>query len=248
MPDSGGWSASLGGVIVSLVPVALWVIALVCAVIAVRRAPRPISFAFVVERLLRYILIFPLGVQSLWAFACHVFIPERTAAAIGWATSPFQYEVGVANLGIGVASLYAAFAGFGARAAVAIMATGFLGGAGIGHIRDIASSGNLAPGNTGPILFTDVLTPIAILVLLLMSQRSTPAAERSAEAASAAHVEDVAEAPRAPRIEDELEEARQALRESLTAGPTPEILPPVQRKSARAKSPRREGLADISDA
>ena len=25
MPDSGGWSASLGGVIVSLVPVALWV-------------------------------------------------------------------------------------------------------------------------------------------------------------------------------------------------------------------------------
>ena len=195
---------SPGGVIVSLVPVALWVIALVCAVIAVRRAPRPISFAFAVERLLRYILIFPLGVQSLWAFACHVFIPERTAAAIGWATSPFQYEVGVANLGIGVASLYAAFAGFGARAAVAIMATGFLGGAGIGHIRDIASSGNLAPGNTGPILFTDVLTPIAILVLLLMSQRSTPTAERSAEAASAAHVEDVAEAPPAPRIEDEI--------------------------------------------
>ena len=190
----------------------------------------------------------PLGVQSLWAFACHLFIPEQTAAAIGWKTSPFQYEVGVANLGIGIASLYAAFAGFGARAAVAIMATGFLGGAAIGHIRDIASSGDLAPGNAGPILFTDVLTPIAIIVLLLMSQRSTPAAEKSAEAASAADVEDVAEAPPAPRIEDELEKARQALRESLTAGPTPEILPPVQRKSARAKSPRSESVADISDA
>jgi hypothetical protein len=153
---------------------------------------------------------------------------------------------GVANLGIGIASLYAAFAGFGARVAVAIMATGFLGGAAIGHIRDIASSGNLAPGNAGPILFTDVLTPIAILLLLLMSQRSTPAAERSAEAASAG--EDVAEAPPAPRIEDELEKTRQALRESLTAGPTPEILPPVQRKSARAKSPRSKDVADISDA
>ena len=98
---------------------------------------------------------------------CH---PNRLAA-IGWKTSPFQYEVGVANLGIGIASLYAAFAGLGARAAVAIMTTGFLGGAAIGHIRDIASSGNLAPGNAGSILFTDVLTPIAILVLLLMSQR-----------------------------------------------------------------------------
>jgi hypothetical protein len=238
---------SPGGVIVSVVPVALWVIALICTVIAVRRAPRPISFAFVVERLLRYILIFPLGVQSLWAFACHVFIPEQTAAAIGWKTSPFQYEVGVANLGIGIASLYAAFAGSGARAAVAIMATSFLGGAGIGHIRDIASSGNLAPGNVGPILFTDFLTPIAIFVLLLMSQRSKPAAQ-AAEAVSAAHVEDGVEVPPAPRIEDELEKARQALRESLTAGPTPEILPPVQRKSARAKSLRREGTADISDA
>jgi hypothetical protein len=238
---------SPGGVIVSLVPVALWVIAIVCAVIAVRRGPRPISFGFVVERLLRYILIFPLGVQSLWAFFCHVFIPEQTAAAIGWATSPFQYEVGVANLGIGIASLYAAFAGFGVRAAVAVMATGFLGGAGIGHIRDIASSGNFAPGNAGPILYTDFLTPIAVLVLLLMSPRSKPVAQRPVEAASGTRIEEVEAAP-AHRLEDELEAARQALRESLAAGPMPEILPPVQRMSARAKSPRLKGTADITDA
>jgi Na+/melibiose symporter-like transporter len=238
---------SPGGVIVSLVPVALWVIAIVCAVTAVRRGPRPISFGFVVERLLRYILIFPLGVQSLWAFFCHVFIPEQTAAAIGWATSPFQYEVGVANLGIGIASLYAAFAGFGVRAAVAVMATGFLGGAGIGHIRDIASSGNFAPGNAGPILYTDFLTPIAVLVLLLMSPRSKPVAQQPVEAASGTRIEEVEAAP-APRLEDELEAARQALRESLAAGPMPEILPPVQRMSARAKSPRLKGTADITDA
>lgn len=51
-----------------------------------------------------------------------------------------------------------------------------------------------------------------------------------------------------PRIENELKKARQALRESLAAGPTPEILPPVQRKSARVKSRRSEDVADISDA
>jgi hypothetical protein len=38
------------------------------------------------------------------------------------------------------------------------------------------------------------------------------------------------------------------LRESLAAGPMPEILPPVQRMSARAKSPRLKGTADITDA
>ena len=124
--DRAAGAPRWGGVIVSLVPVALWVIALVCAVIAVRRAPRPISHRLRGRAAAALHSDLPLGVQSLWAFACHVFIPEQTAAAIGWKTSPFQYEVGVANLGIGIASLYAAFAGFGARAAVAIMATGFL--------------------------------------------------------------------------------------------------------------------------
>ncbi|MGA8433759.1 MAG: hypothetical protein WBQ20_02795 [Methyloceanibacter sp.] len=55
MLDAEGWSASPGGVIVSLVPVALWVIALVCTLIAVRRGPRPITFGFAVDRLLRYV-------------------------------------------------------------------------------------------------------------------------------------------------------------------------------------------------
>jgi hypothetical protein len=121
---------------------------------------------FVIDRLLRYLFLFPLGLQGLWAFLGHVFFPERSAAAIGWATSPFQYEVGAANLGLGLASLYAAFRGFEARLAVGIAAACFLIGAGIGHIRDIVVQGNLAPGNAGPIMVTDFLTPIVILVLL----------------------------------------------------------------------------------
>lgn len=219
----------------------------VCAFIAVRRGPRPITYGFVVDRLLRYILIFPLGVQSLWAFTCHVFIPEQAASAIGWEPSPFQYEVGVANLGIELASLYAALNGFGARAAVAVMATGFLGGAGIGHIRDIITGNNLAPGNAGPILYTDFLTPIALLVLLLISSRPQP---RSAESVPTARIDDAIESSPAPRIEDELEKARQAMRDSLKAGPTPEVLPPRERaSSARSgKSSLRKERPDISDA
>src|SRR3990172_9161705 len=178
---------------VSLVPILLWVAALLCAGIAIWREPRPILRGFVIDRLLRYLFLFPLGLQGLWAFFGQVFFPERSAAAIGWATSPFQYEVGVANLGLGLASLYAAFRGFEARLAVAIAAACFLIGAGIGHIRDIVEAGNLAPGNAGPIMITDFLTPIAVLVLLLI-ERWKP------------------KSPATLALEAELENARKAMR------------------------------------
>jgi len=154
---------------VSLVPILLWVAALSFAGIAVWREPRPIEFSSVVEQLLRYLFLFPLGLQGLWGFVGHVFFAEQAAAWIGWPDTPFQYEVGVANLGLGLASLYAAFRGFEARLATAIAAACFLVGAGIIHIRDIAQNGNFAPGNAGPIMVTDFLTPIVILVLLVLA-------------------------------------------------------------------------------
>ena len=151
---------------------------------------------FVVDRLLRYLFLFPLGIQGLWAFIGHVFFPDRAAAAIGWATSPFQYEVGVANLGLGLAAIYAAFRGFEARMAAGIVAACFLIGAGIGHIRDIVETGNLAPGNAGPIMVTDFLTPIAVLVLLFLAS-----GKRRPKSASTL------------ALEAELEKARKAMRE-----------------------------------
>ena len=156
---------------VSLVPILVWVAALACWGIAMWRAARPMTQAFAVDRALRYLFIFPLGLAGLWAFVGHVFFSERAAAAIGWAPSPFQFEVGYANLGIGLASLYAAYTGFYGRVAVAIAASCFLIGAGIGHVMDISEHGNLAPGNAGPILITDFLTPMAILALLLVAAR-----------------------------------------------------------------------------
>jgi hypothetical protein len=203
-----------GDQIVTLVPVALWAIALLSAAIAVWLGPRPITFGVAVDRLLRYTLIFPLGVQSLWAFLCHVFIPEQAAASIGWEPSPFQYEVGVANLGIGLASLYAAFQGFQARAAVAVMATCFLGGAAVGHIRDITLGDNLAPGNAGPILYTDILTPIVLLVLLLVAPRLTSAGEKPVEPSLAARIENAGKKVPLPRGQVPHEQGMQTARKT----------------------------------
>ena len=181
---------------VSLVPVLLWVAALVATGVAVWREPRPIMRGFVIDRLLRYLFLFPLGLHGLWAFIGHVFFAEQAAASIGWANTPFQYEVGVANLGLGLASIYAAFRGFEARLAVGIVAACFLVGAGIIHVKDILETGNLAPGNAGPIMVTDFLTPIAILVpLVWASGKLRP------------------KSPATLALEAELEVARKAMRD-----------------------------------
>jgi len=183
---------------VTLVPILLWVAALASAAVAIWQGPRPIDRSFVIDRLLRYLFVFPLGLLGLWAFLGHVFFAEQSAASIGWAPSPFQYEVGVAN--IALAALYAAFRDFEARLAVAIAVACFLIGAGIEHIRDIVEAGNLALGNAGPIMVTDFLTPIAVLALLFVANgKRRP------------------KSPATLALEAELENARKAMRQYRSA-------------------------------
>lgn len=182
---------------VALVPLLVWVAALACWAIALWRGPHPLPRWFVLDRALRYVFIFPLGLLGLWAFVGHVMFPVQAAEAIGWPPSPFQFEVGYANLGIGLASLYAAFTTFYARVAVAIAASCFLIGAGIGHIHDIIAYGNLTPGNAGPILVTDFLTPVTVLALLIAAARRSRQRPRSPDSAA---------------LDAEIEVARDAMR------------------------------------
>lgn len=157
------------------VPLLAWGAALVVAALVVARGPRPITPGRIVEQLLRYILVFPVGLMGLWAFMGHVFFAAEAAASIGWAPSPFQFEVGMANLGIGLAGIIGAFSRSpGFRAAVGVVMLGFLGGAGVGHLVQISETGDMAAGNAGPILYTDFLTPLTVLGLLAV-QRVLPA-------------------------------------------------------------------------
>ena len=159
---------------VSVVPVLSWLAAIAAAAIAIAHGPRPVTWHFIADRLLRYLMLFPVGLMGLWAALGHIAFPAEAARAIGWATSPFQSEVGAANLGIGLAGLYAAFRSYEARFATALAVAGFLCGAGVVHINDIVRAGNFAPGNAGPILFTDFLTPIVTFLLLAATRAQRP--------------------------------------------------------------------------
>lgn len=156
------------------VPILSWGAALLYAALTTLAAPAPRPRRLWAERLLAALNLFPVGLMGLWAALGHLAFPQEAAHAIGWATSPFQFEVGVSNLGVGMAGIIAAFyANWGFRAAVAVVVAGFLGGAAIGHLVQIAETGNLAAGNAGPILYTDILTPLALLILLALTWRPT---------------------------------------------------------------------------
>ncbi len=99
-----------------------------------------------VERLLAWVLLLPIGITGLWAGISHVFFPATAAAHIGWQVSPFQFEVGMADLAIGVTACVSFWRDLSFKAAAVCAASIFLLGDAIGHIRDMAVAGNFAPG------------------------------------------------------------------------------------------------------
>ena len=54
----------------------------------------------VAEQFLSWMLLLPIGITGLWAGVFHIFFPAAAAAYIGWQVSPFQFEVGMADLAI----------------------------------------------------------------------------------------------------------------------------------------------------
>jgi hypothetical protein len=125
------------------------------------------------EIILLWSLVIGVGFSCLIGFAGHVFIADTVAESIGWPTgSPFQFEVGIANLAIGVIGLLC----FRFRDnfwLCTIIANGvFLCGDGIGHVRQMIASANFAPFNTGITLYWDLGFPVFTILLWLMLRKA----------------------------------------------------------------------------
>src|ERR1700761_1237868 len=125
-------------------------IAVVAASIHLALSPqRRSSRAAVAGTYLLYLLFFYVGLMGLLTAYAHVFRPLQTSASIGWATSPFEYEVGRADLtggGLGVRCLF--FRGNFWLATAIANAVWLLGDA-VGHIREVTLHNNHAANNSG---------------------------------------------------------------------------------------------------
>lgn len=114
----------------------------------------------------QWFIFFAVGGVGIWAFFCHVFIPNLASASIGWAPSPFEFEVGVANLGMGVAGVLAPWFRRQYSVAVGIMVSCFSWGAAYGHVKQMIVAHDYAINNAGPIFWTDILIPVVLWILL----------------------------------------------------------------------------------
>jgi hypothetical protein len=113
------------------------------------------------------------GIANVVNFVFHSFLGEFSAQQIGWAQSPFQFELALASLGMGVAAI-AVFprpTGWWAKFAATVPSAVFLFGAGLGHIYQSVTTGNSAFGNAGPILYSDLLLPVWAVLLLVLARR-----------------------------------------------------------------------------
>jgi hypothetical protein len=125
--------------------------------------------ATVIETLLNSFLLWAIGFYFLYNFVVHVFFAEMAAEFIGWENSPFQYEVGYASLGFGVVAVLAHRSTLQFKLAALLGPAFFLWGAAAGHIYQIITAKNFAPGNAGLVLWTDLFLPVVGLALLYLS-------------------------------------------------------------------------------
>lgn len=152
------------GFLLRNLPAVLFVLALILA--TVRR-----GHGNTAERYLSWILLLPIGMTGLWAGIAHVFFPATAAAHIGWQVSPFQFEVGMADLAIGVTACIAFWWDLGFKAAAVVVASIFLLGDAIGHVRQMVSTGNFASGNAGVPFYMDIICPVLAITLLVIATR-----------------------------------------------------------------------------
>ncbi len=137
------------------------------------------------DLLLLWLFGVTVGAVGLFAGLGHTTFAQQTAAQTGFpANNPFQWEVGWTDIAIGVLGLICLF-----RRdfwwPTAIVNAVFLWGATWGHIYQLVVHGNHHPGNSGPVLYADVLVPLLILVLLAVRSR-LPEAMNPESAASGA--------------------------------------------------------------
>jgi hypothetical protein len=120
------------------------------------------------ERYLSWILLLGVGAEALWAGLFHIMAPEAAAGFIHWQMSPFQFEMGMADVALGLTAIASFWRSLPFKAAVVMFTSILSVGLAYGHIHEITSVGNFAPGNAGALLVLTIIKP-PLLVGLLMA-------------------------------------------------------------------------------
>lgn len=149
--------------ILSNIPLLMFLAALVAASLHRSEPNVPLRY-------LSWLLLLSEGVTGIWAGIFHIFFPDIASASIGWQPSPFEYEIGVADIAAGVAAVVSFWRGIEFKAAVVWYLVIFNIGVAIEHLRQAFGEGDYSANNFGVLLALTVIQA-ALLPWLLHKAR-----------------------------------------------------------------------------
>jgi hypothetical protein len=153
-------------------------IAIAGAALQLARSRRPRTLGHASEVFLVWFLVVWAGIGGVFTFLSHTLLAEQTARAIGWPTgNPFQSEVAVANLVVGVLGILCYWIREDFWLATVIATSVWLLGDAVVHIHDIVVNHNYHPGNAGLPFYFDILLPLLLIVLEIIYRVSGAGSE-----------------------------------------------------------------------
>jgi len=129
------------------------------------------SGAAIAGTYLLYLFFLYVGMMGVLTSYAHVFRPVQTSASIGWSTSPYEYEVGMADLTVGVLGILCLKFRGNFWLATAIANGVWLWGDAVGHVRQMTLNNDHAANNSGLFLVAEFVVPFVILFLTFFHRR-----------------------------------------------------------------------------
>ncbi|MBV9277338.1 MAG: hypothetical protein JOZ97_03780 [Candidatus Eremiobacteraeota bacterium] len=163
--------------ILSNIFVPLFIIAVIVAMVKMRSLQ---SRSEKFDVFLAELVFYGVGLGGIWAFIAHAI---GTAAHIGWAPSPFEWELAFITLGVAVIAVAQLWTGRPYRVATAIITIIFFWGCAVQHVNQIMCCRNYAPGNAALVLYWDIIFPLILLVALIASRPKASATLQSRSSA-----------------------------------------------------------------
>ena len=147
-----------------------WIIGIAVGVITTICNPSIRTCSAICMNMLFYQLTVTLSLSGLISFIGHVFKSDMVAEKIGWVKgSPFQKELGFAELGYAIAGFMCIWFHHEFWLAVIVLVSPLYVLAGVNHIWEMAVKKNFASHNTWTII-PDLLMPLSWIMLYLFAQ------------------------------------------------------------------------------
>ncbi len=137
-----------------------------------RLAPEARTYKKGIELLLLYQIVFSLGLTSLFAFIGLTYLAEYIAQYTEWPPCPFEQQLANVNLAFAALGFLSIWYRGLFWAATIIGFSIWILGDGIHHFYEYLVLGNRSDGNIGVPLYTDIIVPLILLLLLFLYRRS----------------------------------------------------------------------------